>query len=116
MTKTNFPIWDIKFYYGIHINRQKMLGCTPVSYPQFYRRLRSWMTLHDAIYTPRCEYNVRNHKKHPIQDHIRRVKTLKDENVQVIDLPPIQKPMARYNMKPPKKTTLRERFLSLFKK
>ena len=74
------------------------------------------MTLHDAIYTPRAEHQVRNLKKHPIQDHIRRVKTLKDENVQVIDLPTIKTPMARYNMKPKKMTTLRERFLSLFKK
>ena len=122
MTKTDFPHGDVKFYYRIHVNKQKALWLQPVAYENFYRRLRKGYTLHDAIYMPRCEYNVREYPRQPIQDWIRRVKTLREENVRVIDfekvdkvLFPKQKKMARYNMKPKKKTTLREKFLSLFK-
>lgn len=97
---------------------------TPVAYENFYKRLRKGMNLHDAIYYPRVEYQVREYHKHQIQDNIRRVKKLKDENVMVIDFEKMDKillnkrqhKMAKYNMKPPKKTTLLQRFISLFKK
>ena len=82
------------------------------------------MNLHDAIYSPRVEYNVRDRKLTPtIQDNIRRRQMLNEENVMILDfdemeraeiLPPKKKPMARYNMKP-KKKNLWKRFISLFK-
>ena len=124
--KTNYPKWDIKFYYFIHVNRQKSLWRNPVTYPQFYRRLRDGMTLHDAIYRPRVEYQVRKMKQTPIQDSIRRIQTLRAENVisrpkpevKVIEkriYPKPNQPMPNYNMKPKKKPSLRIRFISLFK-
>ena len=81
------------------------------------------MNLHDAIYMPRVEYQVRDKKQYPtIQDNIRRRQVLNDENVMILDfdemekyLTPNQKEeMARYNMKP-KKKNLWKRFISLFK-
>ena len=81
------------------------------------------MNLHDAIYKPRAEHQVRDRKKTPtIQDNIRRRQVLNDENVMIQDfdemekyLTPNQKEeMARYNMKP-KKKNLWKRFISLFK-
>ena len=121
--KTNYPKWDIKFYYSIHVNRQKAMGNTPVCYEQFYRRLRDGMTLHDAIYFPRVEHQVREKKQTPIQDSIRRIQTLRLENVipretTVVKKPIYPKPnqpMPNYNMKPKKKPSLRIRFISLFK-
>ena len=77
------------------------------------------MNLHDAIYTPRVEYNVRDQKRTPtIQDNIRRRKKLNEENIMILDfdemekleiLPPTEKKMARYNMKP--KKSLWRRFI-----
>ena len=123
MTK-QFPYWDIKFYYGIHVNRQKANWLTPCSLSTFTWRLWKWMSLHDAIYKPRAEHQVRHRNLTPtIQDAIRRRQVLNDENVMILDfdemeraeiLPPKKKPMARYNMKP-KKKNLWKRFISLFK-
>ena len=118
-----FPYWDVKFYYWIHINRQKALGNIPCSYDAFAWRLWKGYSLHDAIYKPRAESHVRNNKRTPtIQDNIRRRQVLNDENVMILDfdemekyLTPNQKEeMARYNMKP-KKKNLWKRFISLFK-
>ena len=82
------------------------------------------MSLHDAIYKPRAEHQVRDRKKTPtIQDAIRRRQVLNEENLMILDfdemekleiLPPKPKKMAKYNMKP-KKKSLWKRFISLFK-
>ena len=81
------------------------------------------MNLHDAIYYPRVEYQVRDKKLTPtIQDNIRRRQKLNEENIQILDFEQIDKvlfnkrqhKMARYNMKP-KKKNLWKRFISLFK-
>lgn len=119
-----FPYGDIKFYYGVHVNKQKANWLTPCSYNAFCYRLNHGMTLHDAIYTPRVEHQVREKNLTPtIQDNIRRRQVLNDENVMILDfdemerleiLHPKKKPMARYNMKP-KKKSLWKRFISLFK-
>ena len=93
---------------------------------------------------PRVEYNVRDCKNRAkrlytnmADDFYRRNQILKDENVQILTFEEIQKvedyqeqerhhripkilypkvnpPMARYNMKP-KKKSIRHRFISLFK-
>ena len=84
------------------------------------------MILHDAIYTPRVEYQVRKKKLTPIQDSIRRIRTLRAENVIAHPEPEVNvitkkiyskpnQPMPNYNMKPQKKPSLRIRFISLFK-
>jgi hypothetical protein len=44
------------------------------------------MNLHDAIYTPRVEHQVRDTKRTPIQDAIRRRQINKEENIQILDL------------------------------
>ena len=63
----------------------------PVSYHRFTVRLKN-MTLADAIETPRVEYQVRDHKpKTPIQDGIRRVKKLKEENIPILTFEEIEK-------------------------
>ena len=85
------------------------------------------MTLHDAIYFPRAEYHVTKHKQNPIQDNLRRMQTLKENNIQILTfeeiehleqqlLTPNQKEeMAnKYNFKP--KPSLRIRFISFLKK
>lgn len=114
--KTNYPIWDIKFYWNIHINRQKAQWLEPVCYPQFYRRVCK-MSLHDAIYMPRVWYKATRKNQTPIQDSVRRVQKLKEENIQILSLDKLskldkQKPKV-YPRK--KKTTLLSKFLSLFK-
>ena len=101
MTKTDFPHGDIKFYYHIHANRQKAMWLEPVCYENFYRRLRKGMNLHDAIYSPRVEYQVREYPRQPIQDNIRRVKKLNEENIPIIECPNWDK-------------GLRSKFISLF--
>ena len=118
-----FPQWDKKFYYWIHVNKQKAQWLTPCSYSAFCYRLLHGMNLHDAIYTPRVEYQVRDKKLTPtIQDNIRRRQKLNEENIQILDFDEIDKvlfnkrqyKMAKYNMKP-KKKNLWKRFISLFK-
>ena len=123
MPNNQLPFGDKKFYYEIHVNRQIANWLTPCSYSAFCYRLLHGMNLHDAIYYPRVEYNVRDRKLTPtIQDTIRRRQVLNEENVMILDfdemekyLTPNQKEeMARYNMKP-KKKNLWKRFISLFK-
>lgn len=81
----NFQRWDLKYYYQIHCNKQKAQGNTPVNYASFTRRLKK-MNLHDAIYMPRVEYQVRDTNKTPIQDAVRRRQINKEENIQILDL------------------------------
>lgn len=115
--------WDMKYYYNIHCAKQKAQGNTPVCYWAFTRRLRK-MNLHDAIYKPRVEYNVRDGKsKTPIQDAIRRKQINKEENIQILDFKytemaerkNFQKKMARIQMPKPKKTLL-QKIISWIKK
>ena len=83
------------------------------------------MNLHDAIYTPRVERQVRNMKKireMPVQDSIRRAVTLNNENIQILDFKDLEmvektfknKKKNRIQIPKPKKTLL-EKFISLFK-
>ena len=44
------------------------------------------MSLYDAIYTPRTEFQVRDTNKTPIQDAVRRRQINKEENIQILDL------------------------------
>ena len=84
------------------------------------------MTLHDAIYYPRVEYHVTKHRQNPIQDDLRRMQTLKENNIQILTFEEIEhleqqlltlnqkEEMAnKYNFKP--KPSLRIRFISFFK-
>ena len=81
------------------------------------------MILHDAIETPRVEYQVRDlRSKTPIQDNIRRMQTLKEENIQILDLDELVKiekeikPRKTNRIRIPKpKQTIRHRFFNLFK-
>ena len=100
----NFHRWDLKYYYQIQCQRQKALGNTPVSYSNFVNRLKK-MNLHDAIYTPRAERQVRDTNKTPIQDAIRRRQINKEENIQILDLDNLRKlEMNQIKMPKPRKT------------
>ena len=102
----NFQRWDLKYYYQIHCNKQKALGNTPVTYATFQRRLKK-MNLHDAIYTPRAEYQVKHRfeNKTPIQDAVRRKQINKSENIQILDLDHLRKlEMNQIKMPKPRKT------------
>ena len=102
--QTNFQRWDLKYYYQIHCDRQKAQGNTPVSYSNFVNRLKK-MDLHDAIYTPRVERQVRDTNKTPIQDAIRRRQINKEENIQILDLDHLRKlEMNQIKMPKPRKT------------
>lgn len=117
----NFQFWDIKYYYKVHCAKQRQRGRHPLSYPAFCVRLKK-MTLHDAIYTPRCEYNVRHRdRKTPIQNAIRRDQINREENIQIPDLHELERITPQFygwrnriQMPKPKKSLWR-RFISLFK-
>lgn len=111
----NFKKWDIKYYHQIHCQKQKAQGNTPLSYSAFVNRLKK-MNLHDAIYTPRVEYQVRAVNKTPIQDLIRRKQINKEENIQILDLNNLmQVEMNTIKMPKPKKTLL-QKIISWIKK
>ena len=110
----NFKKWDIKYYHKIHCQKQKALGNTPLSYSAFVNRLKR-MNLHDAIYTPRVEYQVRYTDKTPIQDSIRRRQINNEENIQILDLDNLMKVEKRTCTPQKPKKTLWKRFISLFK-
>jgi hypothetical protein len=63
------------------------------------------MNLHDAIYYPRVEYNVKHRfeNKTPIQDAVRRKQINKEQNIQILDLDDLVK-MNTIKMPKPKKT------------
>lgn len=103
----NFQRWDIKYYYQIHYQRQKALGNTPLSYSAFVNRLKK-MNLHDAIYTPRAEFQVRDTNKTPIQDFIRRRQINKEENIQILDHLTELEMKNAIKMPKPKKTLLQK--------
>ena len=105
----NFQRWDKKYYYQIHCDRQKAQGNTPLSYSAFVNRLRWWMSLYDAIYTPRAEFQVRDTNKTPIQDAVRRRQINKEENIQILDLDHLRKlEMNQIKMPKPRKTLLQK--------
>ena len=110
----DYEYWDLKFYYSIHVARQKANGNIPLKYDQFIKRLKK-MNLHDALYTPRKAEGKVWKNKTPIQDNIRRMEKLKEQNVQIVTFEHMKKVENKVNMKPKKKTTLLTRFISIFK-
>ena len=98
----NFQRWDLKYYYQIHCNKQKALGNTPVSYSNFVNRLKK-LNLHDAIYKPRVDFQVRDADKYPIQDAVRRRTINRLENIQILDLDDLIE-MNQIKMPKPRKT------------
>ena len=102
----NFQRWDKKYYYQIHCSRQKAQGNTPTSYSNFVNRLKK-MNLHDAIYQPRVERQVRDTNKTPIQDAVRRRQINKEENIQILDLDHLVE-MNQIKMPKPRKTLLQK--------
>lgn len=121
---TNYQFWDLKYYYQVHCARQKALGKIPVTYHAFCNRLKK-MNLHDAIYSPRVESQVRDRKpKVTIADKYRRRQALNDENVQYIDFENTRNVEASFQKKKqntikiPKPNPIRNwwyRFISFFK-
>lgn len=97
----NFQRWDLKYYYQIHCNKQKAQGNTPTSYSNFVNRLKK-MNLHDAIYTPRVERQVRDTNKTPIQDAVRRKQINQQENIQILDLDHLMELEMKNQIKMPK--------------
>ena len=112
----NFQRWDLKYYYQIHCQKQKAQGNTPLSYSAFVNRLKK-MNLHDAIYMPRVEYQVRYTDKTPIQDRIRRKQINKEENIQILDLDHLRE-LEMWNTirKKKKKKTLLQRIIGWIKR
>ena len=75
------------------------------------------MNLHDAIYTPRVERQVRDTNKTPIQDAVRRKQINKSENIQILDLDHLRELEMKNTIKMPKpKKKWYIRLLELFKK
>ena len=111
----NFKKWDIKYYHQIHCQKQKAQGNTPLSYSAFVNRLKK-MNLHDAIYMPRVEYQVRYTDKTPIQDAVRRRQINKEENIQILDLDNLMKVEKRTWTPPKPKKTLIQKVISWIKK
>lgn len=112
----NFQRWDKKYYYQIHCSRQKAQGNTPLSYPAFVNRLKK-MNLHDAIYMPRVEYQVRYTDKTPIQDAVRRRQINKEENIQILDLDHLRELEMKNTIKMPKpRKTLFQRIIEWIKR
>ena len=112
----NFQRWDLKYYYQIHCQKQKAQGNTPLSYSAFVNRLKK-MNLHDAIYMPRVEYQVRYTDKTPIQDRIRRKQINKEENIQILDLDHLRELEMWNTIRTPKpKKTLLQRIIGWIKR
>jgi len=101
--QTNLQRGDLKYYYQIHCNKQKAQWLNPVHYATFTRRVKK-MNLHDAIYHPRVEYNVKHRfeNKTPIQDAVRRKQINKEQNIQILDLDNLRKLEMSNTIKMPK--------------
>lgn len=95
------PYWDKKFYYNIHCNRQRADWNEPLSYYWFICRLRRWMNLHDAIYTP-CtpSYHKREEYKATVEDNTRRRQKLNEENVMILDFDEIDELEQKQKIEP----------------
>ena len=89
MPNKNYPrgYGDLKYYWKLHCQKMKAKGETYVTYPAFINRLRK-MELKDAIEYPRVDSQVRHrmYNRTPIQDNIRRMQTLKANNIQILGL------------------------------
>ena len=129
------PYWDKKFYYNIHCNRQRADWNEPLSYYWFILRLRKWMNVHDAIYTPAAKKTRRWEYKSTPEDNTRRRQKLNEENVMILDFDEIDelerkqqpveitvkqevKPIVRKQNRiqiPKPKQSLLDRFISLFR-
>lgn len=129
------PYWDKKFYYNIHCNRQRADWNEPLSYDWFIWRLRKWMNVHDAIYTPAAKRRDRWEYKATPEDNARRRQKLNEENVMILDFDEIDelerkqqpveitvkqevKPIVRKQNRiqiPKPKQSLLHRFISLFR-
>lgn len=110
MLNPELKYWDIKYYYAIHCTKMALRFKPHVSYNRFTVRLNSWMTIEDAINSPKscadCKHHYHNESK---EDFIRRHTVLNNEWIPVIAYKE-----NRFNFKP--KHTLRHRFIRLFKK
>lgn len=112
---TNSQYWDIIFYYDIHCKRQQANWLNPVTYWIFCRRLKK-MNLHDAIYTPRAEQQVKRKKQPPTeQDFNRRIQELKEENVNIVTFEHMEKVEQNSQLEPKPKQNWWNRFISLFR-
>jgi len=92
------PYWDKKFYYNIHCNRQRADWNEPLSYYWFILRLRKWMNVHDAIYTPAVKRNRRWEYKWTPEDNTRRRQKLNEENVMILDFDEIEELERKQNI------------------
>lgn len=61
------------------------------------------LNLHDAIYKPRVDFQVRDADKYPIQDAVRRRTINRLENIQILDLDDLIE-MNQIKMPKPRKT------------
>ena len=120
--QTNFRRGDLKYYYWVHCDKQKALGNIPVSYSNFVNRLKK-LNLHDAIYKPRVDFQVRDANKTPIQDAVRRRQINKEENIQILDFEAIEKvlftkrtPMVNTIKMPKPRKTLFQRIIEWIKR
>ncbi len=94
----------------------------PVGYAAFTIRVKK-MNLHDAIESPRVDGRGRKIvSKTPIEDNIRRMQTLREENIQILDLDELvrietkARPRKTNTIRIPKpKQTLLHRFFNLFR-
>jgi len=110
--------WDAKYYYKIHCSKQLAQGNTPVTYETFCRRLKK-MNLHDAIYSPRVEYNVKHwmYDRNKIQNAARRRTINRLENIQILDLDNLMKVEMANTIKIPKpRKTLFQKIISWIRK
>ena len=65
------------------------------------------LNLHDAIYKPRVDFQVRDADKYPIQDAVRRKTINRLENIQILDLDDLIE-MNQIKMPKPRKTLLQK--------
>ena len=65
------------------------------------------LNLHDAIYKPRVDFQVRDADKYPIQDAVRRRTINRLENIQILDLDDLIE-MNQIKMPKPRKTLLQK--------
>ena len=94
------PYWDKKFYYNIHCNRQRADWNEPLSYDWFIWRLRKWMNVHDAIYTPAAKRRDRWEYKATPEDNARRRQKLNEENVMILDFDEIDELEQKQKIEP----------------
>ena len=67
MSKLNplYEKWDVKYFRKEHIKRMELIWEQPTSYQAFHTRLKSGMSLREAIYTPSNTNMKRNRVQMP---------------------------------------------------